>query len=186
MEPGEILLTFDDGPSEKTSQIIDLLDDNQIKGIFFVIGKNINSKYAILLSELIRRGHRIENHSFSHKLLTQLTANEILYEIDSVDKILTGFGIITTLVRPPYGAYNKTVKSVVESTRRKLFLWNIDAMDWKYRDWDRKVIASVGDKKNIILLHDSNRLDINKLHTIIKTLKTNHQFASLTDVHQFW
>jgi len=188
MQLGEILFTFDDGPSDKTLKILDVLENSSIKGIFFFIGKNIHPQHSILLSELVSRGHRVENHTHSHKMLTKLNATDILAEIELVDTFLYQNGITTKLVRPPFGEYNQLVKAVIESIGKQLFLWNIDSEDWKdVNGWDGKVLSSIGfDKKNIILMHDTHRFDINKLQSIIQKTKNEYNFAALQKIIKFY
>ncbi|HEY5593134.1 MAG TPA: polysaccharide deacetylase family protein, partial [Paludibacter sp.] len=61
-----IYLTFDDGPApEVTPLVLDLLDKYNLKATFFCVGENVQ-KNPETYSEVIRRGHKIGNHTFNH------------------------------------------------------------------------------------------------------------------------
>ncbi len=65
----EIILTFDDGPTPGvTDKVLDILNENGIKGTFFVVGKNAQA-YPDLMKRISNEGHLVANHSLSHKAL---------------------------------------------------------------------------------------------------------------------
>jgi peptidoglycan/xylan/chitin deacetylase (PgdA/CDA1 family) len=72
----QILLTFDDGPTEAANQkILSILRTNQIKAVFFCVGNNIKAQPE-LAEKLLEDGHTIANHTMNHSLLTQMNGEE--------------------------------------------------------------------------------------------------------------
>ena len=77
-ETKEVVLTFDDGPDPTyTTQILDILDKNQIKGTFFIVGKNA-MMHPELVKKMYKEGHEIGNHTFSHpeRCIAYILSNE--------------------------------------------------------------------------------------------------------------
>ena len=106
-EPKLIALTFDDGPSlDFTPKVLKILDDEDIKATFFLVGKWLPGKRA-LVQEMVDDGQQIGNHTFDHVKLTGLSADEIRSELNQTDNALTDItGQTSFLVRPPFGARN--------------------------------------------------------------------------------
>ena len=70
-----IALTFDDGPNTTiTPQVLDLLQEYDIPGTFFLIGKNITPESAKIARRALEMGCEIENHSVTHSHMNQMTA----------------------------------------------------------------------------------------------------------------
>ena len=148
-----VALTFDDGPSKFTPQILDCLAAHNAKATFFVVGTNTNANPAIV-KRAYDMGMEIGNHTMHHKNLKTLGAEGIRSELNSASSaILAACGKRPTLIRPPYGNYNRTVSSVADGP---LILWSIDTLDWKTRNADKTVQSILSNVKDgsIILMHD--------------------------------
>lgn len=107
-------LTFDDGPSEWTPAILDLLREHNVKATFFVIGAHIEGNEGILL-RADYEGHAIGNHSWSHPRLTAegLTSNTIWRELkDTSAKIAEVTGTWPAAWRAPYYATDGRVDAI--------------------------------------------------------------------------
>ncbi|MHB0978778.1 MAG: polysaccharide deacetylase family protein [Thermoleophilia bacterium] len=146
-----VALTFDDGPSTYTGQIVAELAAKGVSATFFWIGKVAAGK-----SETIRQvrdaGHEVENHSWSHADLAKLDADAISAEISRTAQALGG----TYFLRPPYGSYNSLVAEQAGLQGQRLALWDVDTLDWKTRD-AASITARVkaGVKPGaVILMHD--------------------------------
>ena len=131
----KVFLTFDDGPiPEVTPWVIDCLNSFDAKATFFVVGNRIAS-YAKSVKRANDLGCEIGSHTYSHKNLTKLNSNEMKSEIDKSNeeiKKITGKDI--SIVRPPEGAVNDTVKS---SVKYPLIMWSVDSDDWKYKNAEK-------------------------------------------------
>lgn len=150
---GKVALTFDDGPSDQTGRLLDALAARGARATFFVVGNRVG-RYPNTMKRIADEGHCLGNHSYSHADLTKLSAEEALGEINTTDAaILEITGSTSQLLRPPYGAYNDTLKSV---SPYPIILWSLDTRDWKNRDSTivcNRIVEGAREG-SIILLHD--------------------------------
>lgn len=148
-----VAITFDDGPGLYTSDLIDRLNERDVKATFFIVGSNAEY-YPDVIQKAAESGHQLGNHSYDHALLTSLSADEIKSEIDSTNKLLKqADGKDTHYLRPPYGEYNSDVSSAAGAP---LVYWSVDTEDWKTLDSQavyESIMNSVYDGA-IILCHD--------------------------------
>ena len=194
-----IYLTFDDGPSYLTNQILDILAEKQVPATFFVIGPNID-KYQDVVKRAYIDGHTIGIHSDTHVYS---------YIYSSLDNYLNDLNLIrhkvhnitkdySRIVRLPGGASNTISKKyktgIVSEITNWLhkhdyyyFDWNIDSQDASGRASKELIYNSVinnlklGD--NIILMHDSStkQTTVEALPLIIDYAKANgYTFARIT------
>ncbi len=169
-----VALTFDDGPSSFTEEIIDLLQKYNYNATFFVLGNKLNLNYKDVLKKSIKNGNEIGVHGYSHRSFTkmrQATMEEEITKTKKYIKNLTGYE--STLVRPPYGNITKTIKNY---NLGPYILWNNDTLDWKLRDANKissRLINSVEDK-SIILMHDTYLTTFKALEIILPYLKENN------------
>lgn len=154
-----IALTFDDGPKAKiTEEIIEVLNENDAKATFFILGTN-GKRYPKILEKIHESGHQIANHSYNHPNLKKLPMSDVKKELESTNKIIsdvTNEKIV--YFRPPYGALGKTQKEELrKSLGMESVMWNICPKDWE-KTSDTNYIAKflVENAKNngIVLLHD--------------------------------
>ena len=133
----EVYLTFDDGPSIYTEEILDILDEYQVKATFFVVGKESDpTKEA--LRDIVARGHTLGMHSYSHKY-SELYASEEAFEADFLK--LQGYledvtGVKSKVYRFPGGSSNTVSKvnmgiyaDYLDSQEVRFFDWNISSGD---------------------------------------------------------
>ena len=169
-----VALTFDDGPSSFTEEIIDLLQKYDYNATFFVLGNKLNLNYKDILKKSIKNGNEIGVHGYSHRSFTkmrQATMEEEITKTKKYIKNLTGYE--STLVRPPYGNITKTIKNY---NLGPYILWNNDTLDWKLRDANKissRLIISIEDK-SIILMHDTYLTTFKALEIILPYLKENN------------
>ncbi|KAG0381086.1 Carbohydrate esterase 4 protein [Mortierella sp. AD032] len=106
--PGTYSISYDDGPSAYTNQLLDILDREQVKVTFFVNGNNNGCIYDPLVRAAIRRaynsGHQIASHTWSHVELTKQTPEQITTQMRRVEQALLDLiGVVPRYMRPPYG-----------------------------------------------------------------------------------
>jgi len=105
-------LTYDDGPSFYTSNLLSYLDQEKLKSTFFVVGSRVISFPAILQSEYMA-GHQIGVHTWSHAALTSLTNDEIIAELGWSKKVIKDvLGVTPNMMRPPYGDIDNRVRAI--------------------------------------------------------------------------
>lgn len=125
-----IALTFDDGPAAITSQFVDVLEREQVPATFFVLGKQVPGR-AALLRRMLADGDMIGNHSFSHPLLSgggPFAASELRRTQAAIEQA-TGF--TPCLFRPPYGGTSSALVATAAQQHLTSVLWDVDPNDWK-------------------------------------------------------
>jgi peptidoglycan/xylan/chitin deacetylase (PgdA/CDA1 family) len=152
----KVALTFDDGPDFRfTPKVLDVLKVNNIKATFFLIG----SKAAVhpeLVRRMVREGHIIGNHSYSHPNFPKLNLENFESQIESTELVLKDLaGYAPKLIRPPYGAISENQLKWVSDHHYLIVNWNVDSLDWKQISAD-KVLQTVMQQTrpgSIILQH---------------------------------
>ena len=153
----KIALTFDDGPDgEYTDEILDILDEYDIKATFFVIGKCCK-RYPSTLKRIYDSGHEIGNHTYSHPHLSRTSLSKIKDEIEATDAEVYGItGMHTGLFRPPEGFFSDGIGELCEDMGYKTVLWSVDTEDWRGPNKD-SIVQAVNEgvySGAIILCHD--------------------------------
>ncbi|SOC43364.1 polysaccharide deacetylase family protein [Ureibacillus acetophenoni] len=181
----KVALTFDDGPHPTvTTSILDTLDKYDAKATFFVVGNRVE-KYADIVIETLERGHEIGNHTWNHENLTKVSSNQVMDQINATNVAIHNvLGEYPTVFRPPYGAKNDSVISVIDLP---VVMWTIDTLDWKYRD-STNLLPSV--QKNmhnnaIILMHDIHQSTADGLESVLKYLQDEgYEFVTVSEILQ--
>ncbi len=179
-----IALTFDDGPSSYTEEIISILKENDAVATFFILGNKVKT-YENVLRKSLEYGNELGNHTFNHKWLTKLNDEDIKKQIqDTQDIIYETLGYTPVLFRPSYGSINKRVRNDISL---EVVLWNIDTMDWKY-----KSVSKIRDRAtmnaedgSIILMHETYERTKKALPEIIQILKEkDFVFVTISELKQ--
>ncbi len=163
-----ITLTFDDG-GDSAGPILDVLARSGVKAIFFPTGMWAKA-HPDLIKRMIAEGHLVGDHTDTHAYLTRLPEPRIRAEIAA------GNVGNTNLFRPPYGAFNSLVISIVQDMGFRLFLWNVDPRDWArtYPGGDREIVDAVTSRAfpgAVVVLHLQVRNALLALPTIIERLR---------------
>lgn len=165
-----IALTFDDGPYPKvTGHILDVLEKNGVCATFFVLGSRIEGREDVL-TRMEELGCEIGNHSFSHADLTRLSKADCQRELNDTDaEIRRVTGHEASVVRPPYGYYNKAVRS---AAGRPLILWTVDTNDWRGKAPGEiaDYVIQQAKEGSVILMHDQQTQTADAMEMIIPTL----------------
>lgn len=178
-----IALTFDDGPYPKvTGHILDVLEKNGVCATFFVLGSRIEG-HEDMLTRMDELGCEIGNHSFSHADLTRLNKADCQRELSDTDaEIRRVTGHEASVVRPPYGYYNKTVMSAAE---RPLILWTVDTNDWRGKAPGEiaDYVIQQAKEGSVILMHDQQTQTADAMEMIIPTLiEEGFRFVTVSEL----
>jgi peptidoglycan/xylan/chitin deacetylase (PgdA/CDA1 family) len=188
----EIALTFDDGPSNETEKILDLLKEYNAKATFFIWGQRIKGREKTI-EKIIREGHEIGNHSYDHKRLAFKSQSYIEQDLKKCDSELFKFKIKTNLFRPPGLSMFYNLFEVCKKLEKKIIICDVISNDWK-KPGIEKIIEKVLKKtKNgsIISFHDylegigSNKEIIPALQKIIPKLKKKYEFITVSKLLNF-
>ena len=143
--------------NEDTQQLIDILDRYGVKATFFVVGSWVD-KYPESVKALSDAGHEVMNHSNTHAHYPQLTADEVIADLNACnDKIEAVTGVRPTLVRMPYGDYDDKSVQAARSIGMEPIQWDVDSLDWKEIPADeitQQVTSKVG-PGSIVLFHNA-------------------------------
>ena len=180
--PGNVYITFDDGPiPEVTPWVLDLLDEYDVKATFFMVGQNVE-RNPHLLDEVVRRGHKAANHSLHHIRGLGIDADEYKSDVDFCENYTR-----SNLYRPPHGWLTPSQLKKVKET------YTVVMYDLVTRDYSKRVSAEevVNNVKNltrdgsIIVFHDSLK-SYKKLKTALPAslewLKNQGYKFSLIDI----
>lgn len=126
-----VLLTFDDGPWPGTTpQVLDVLDRWQARAVFFVVGARASLAPDLLL-EIIKRGHRIGNHTFSHSVMPSFRGcvAEISRCQETIGQIT---GCRPDLFRPPRGVLTLPLLRAAMHCKLRTIRWSLDSGEYSY------------------------------------------------------
>lgn len=147
-----VFLTFDDGPiPEVTPWLLDVLDKYGIKGTFFMVGDNVR-KYPELYEEVLRRGHRVGNHTMHHLQGMRTRTDDYISDVEEAGKYID-----SELFRPPHGwMWRKQRKRLKD--RYRLVMYDLVTRDYSKRMSAEDVFNNVRKYSrpgSIIVFHDS-------------------------------
>ena len=168
-----IALTFDDGPGPYTEKLLDILDKYDAKATFFLIGSKVSAR-ANTLRRMQSRGHQLGNHSWSHPELNKVSAEQLASEIDQTNNaIKQAVGVKPTIIRPPYGAFNRAVLEQFRQRGMSAVVWSVDTRDWADRNSEIVCSRAVAGARNgaVILMHDIHQTSVNAVPCILDSLK---------------
>jgi len=131
-------VSFDDGPSPYTPNLLAKLKENDLRATFFVVGSRVVERPGMLIEEYMS-GHEISIHTWSHPSLTTLTNAQIVAELGWTRKaIRTVLGVTPTTMRPPRGDIDDRVRAISLAMGLVPILWSstpdggkFDSNDWR-------------------------------------------------------
>ena len=194
--PGELALTFDDGPNLAwTPRLLDTLAGNNVRATFFLLGSHAKSEPA-LVRQIAEAGHLIGNHSWSHLNLALTSASRVREELTRSSQALEQItGAPVKYFRPPFGARRPYVLRTARSLGMIPVLWNAMTSDWSEPSTEKIVerltrvidrLQRRGRAANIVL-HDGSHREISANRgpsvaaagQLIARYKGTHRFVTL-------
>jgi peptidoglycan-N-acetylglucosamine deacetylase len=158
--PKSVALTFDDGPwPTQTLQFLAVLKRFKVKATFFVVGY-LAERYPEIIRAEVRAGMEIGDHSWDHPTsppFGSLSPERIRDEIRRTRRVLAGYGIDTSVFRPPGGTYSDAVVKSAKRLGMRVVIWSIDPKDWKPGRTAAAIVKAVLSHVrpgSIILMHD--------------------------------
>ena len=152
-----------------TGRLIDHLTALGVPATFFVVGSQVANRPATAL-RLQRNGLAVENHTYSHPQLTQLSLSAQRSEVQRCDDALAAAGVArSTLLRPPYGSWNSNTRLL----GKPLILWSVDPRDWDGRTSSqiRSHVVANTTAGDIVLMHDSVGATVDAVPGIVSDLR---------------
>ncbi|MHC1685211.1 MAG: polysaccharide deacetylase family protein [Clostridiaceae bacterium] len=185
-----VALTFDDGPSEKVDTILSILESENVKATFFLIGSEIK-QYPEETKKLIESGQEIGNHTFSHNRMVFKSPSYIKKEIEDTDNLIRELGYTDPIqFRPPNGKKLLFLPYYLNEHNRKTILWDLEPNSYpEINSSSEKIVEYVVNNAkpgSIILLHpmyDEDGTTIDSIKGIIEGLKSKgYEFKTVNEI----
>lgn len=181
----KISLSFDVAwGTSNMEEILDTLDNHQVKATFFLVGSWIDDNKN-LVERIYNEGHEIGNHSNTHANTKVLAEQSIVDEITRTsDKIYEITGQETNLYRPPFGDIDSKTLDICKSLGYQAIKWDIDSMDWKELGPNHVIERVIKNSQpgSIVLFH-ANVNSGEYLDYIITNLKKDgYEIVSISDM----
>jgi peptidoglycan/xylan/chitin deacetylase (PgdA/CDA1 family) len=181
-----IALTFDDGPNEKTVEILEILNKYQAKATFFLPGIHVK-KFPEIVKNIKANKHQIGNHSYSHSNQFPLFPFEqMVAEIQVTNGIIKEItGEEPTLFRPPFGVTNPRLARAIEKTKLRTIGWSVRSLDTVTKDPEKVIKRIIAKTKpgSILLLHDYVQDSAYILEHILKHYSNlNYKFVTVDEL----
>jgi len=187
----QIALTYDDGPNDPhTLKLLEVLAKHDVRATFFMIGRYVRERPDIV-GEVMRAGHVIGNHTFTHPLLIFESAAQTRTQLlECRSALQDAIGEHSNLFRPPFGGRRPATLRVARDLGLETVMWNVTGYDWNARpaaEIEKKVARQMrgGD---VILLHDGGHraMGSDRAQTVIATdnlirryLDQGHEFVAV-------
>lgn len=179
-----VALTYDDGPGERTTELLDCLEQYGAHATFFMQGVNLET-YAEQNApkRMLEIGCELGNHSYSHLNMVEQSLDTVQSQFSRVDALLKeSTGQESTVVRYPYGSYNQDVLNTIN---KPSFMWDIDTLDWQTHDANNtyQVVMNNVSDGDIILMHDIHTESIDaSLKLIPALIDAGYKLVTLSEM----
>jgi peptidoglycan/xylan/chitin deacetylase (PgdA/CDA1 family) len=156
-----VALTFDDGPSKYTSQVLDTLAKYDVKATFFMIGNNVD-RYPDIARRVASEGHAIGNHTYSHPFWAPVEMPGKFHgELDNAERsIFKATDQWPRYFRPPHGWRSPWMMQLARKENYTVVTWTVSPDDWQHisaRSIEHRVLSKCS-AGSIILMHDGIEL----------------------------
>ncbi|MDU5145803.1 MAG: polysaccharide deacetylase family protein [Paenibacillus dendritiformis] len=159
-----VYLTFDDGPSELTGKLLDVLRQHGVKATFFMQGTNLERRsWQSAVKRAVREGHYVGGHSMTHQYKKLYEEGQFVPEMrETLSLIHDITGENPHLVRPPYGSApgleNQQLRDQIADDGIKIWDWTIDSNDWDLKDRPEQIVQNIKkattDELEVVLMHE--------------------------------
>lgn len=144
--------------NEFIEPMLDVLDEEKVKVTFFLDGSWL-SKNPELARTMLKRGHEMENHAYTHPNMSTLSRARATVEIEKTQKLLKEtLGVTNKWFAPPSGDFDQETVEIASSLGLKTVLWTVDTVDWRNPSPDSIVakITSKAEPGTLVLMHPTS------------------------------
>jgi len=163
-----VYLTFDDGPiPEITPCVLDLLHSYNIKATFFCVGDNVR-KYPEVYQDILRRGHRVGNHTFNHVQGWKFRTSTFLANVQKASELIQ-----SNLVRPPHGHMRLPQNGALVCSGYQVVMWDVVTRDYNKKLTPEHVLDNVKNyvrDGSVIVFHDSLKAERNLKYALPRAI----------------
>ena len=168
-----VAISFDDGPSEFTQQVLDVLAENDCHATFFMVGTSMD-KMPEMVKAVYDAGNEVGLHTWRHNDLTQMEANAVVRNLELCQNIVTAqTGTTAKWLRPPYGRVGPSAYGACRALGMYIATWSLDSRDWETQNAEKIYKEVMGQLRNgdIILFHDTHAATVEVLKKILPEIK---------------
>jgi peptidoglycan-N-acetylglucosamine deacetylase len=169
-----LALTYDDGPNDPhTLRLMEVLARREVRATFFLIGRYVKQR-PDMARELLKAGHVLGNHTFSHPNLVLCSGRQTRIELQQCQQELNdAVGEQARLFRPPFGGRRPGTLRIARSLGLEPIMWNVTGYDWRGKPAEYVEQKVQGQLRggNVILLHDGSHaaFGADRSQTVIAT-----------------
>ncbi|MCL2820708.1 MAG: polysaccharide deacetylase family protein [Oscillospiraceae bacterium] len=180
-----VALTFDDGPSEYTTRLLDILQQCEGRVSFFVMGNKLEENKS-KIHRALNMECEIICHTWDHPDLTKTSGRKIKKQlIDTITEIARITQKVSLMFRPPYGYFNEKVEKIAAKLGLAIILWSIDPRDWESQDAEsvyNYIMKDIEDG-DIVLCHDVHKSTIEAMERLIPVLtEQGYQLVTVSEL----
>ena len=170
-----IALSFDDGPSEYTQQVLDILAENDCHATFFMVGTCMKNM-PDMVKTVFDSGNEVGIHTWKHNNLTKMSTSAIVRNLKACQEIIVEqTGQEARWLRPPYGAVkgHPEVYRACGEVGLYIATWSVDSRDWSLQNAKKIYKEVMGQLHNgdILLFHDTHAATVEALRMILPEIK---------------
>ena len=182
----QIAITFDDGPTPETLEVLKVLSKWKAKATFFCIGAQVE-KHPDILEQIVKEGHLVGNHTYSHQhTFPVFSQHKMLEDVEKAStEISKIIGTKPNYFRPPFGVTNPRIAKMLKQTNLISIGWNKRSLDTSIKDQSKILQRITTNLKSgdIILLHDRMPNVANLLNTFFEqTINMGFEFARVDEM----
>ncbi len=189
--------TFDDGPSEHTPELLDVLDAHGVRATFFLVARQLEHERGRRIArEIMARGHTIGLHSYRHDDLTTFDAPALRRDLDRSERIYEDvFEARPNLFRPPYGRHDAQLDTELATRGYTQVLWNITTSEGHTHSSEEVTSGFVSalDRQErmargqggVIVFHDTHRWVVEAMPAIFDEIDRRNCVA-LAEGEELW
>ncbi|PEQ96369.1 polysaccharide deacetylase [Bacillus sp. AFS006103] len=182
-----VALTFDDGPTKNVDKILPLLNQYHVKATFFLIGNEME-KNPVEAKKIVRAGHQIGNHTYSHQRMVFKSPSYIKAEIEKTDKLIREAGYKGEIdFRPPNGKKLVGLPFYLNQHKRETIMWNLEPDTYYTNAADKLSYVKKNIKPgSIILIHpmyDDSNEELKTIKGILQSLSNEgYKFITVNEL----
>ena len=180
-----IALTFDDGPSQYTAEIVQLLEEYDCRATFFMLGNRMDA-YSDAVQAVVQSNNEIGTHTFAHENLAEAAGSRVYNTLkNGVQKIVEDTGRTVRYLRPPYGAVGGDTYIHSKKLELVIIIWSLDSLDWQAETPEMiadKILSDV-QSGDIILCHDTKEVTLQAMKTVLPELvERGYQLVTVSEL----
>jgi len=188
-----VALTFDDGPTEMTGEVLPILNELNVKATFFAIGAELEKNMS-QGERIVAAGHELGNHTYSHNRMVLKSYDYVRQEIEKTDQLIEEAGYHGEIVfRPPNGKKLFMLPFYMKQHNRKTIMWDVEPDSYpEVADSSDKITKYVLENTkpgSIILLHvmyGSRQESLNSIKGIVTGLtQQGYSFKTVSELLKY-